>query len=45
MERVLSRRQIPLNDFGIAALRTFVEYDLLDRLADRSRVPDENLVP
>lgn len=45
MERVLSRRRIPLNDFGIAALRTFVEYDLFDRLADRSRVPDENLVP
>jgi integrase len=45
MERVISRRRIPLNDFGIAALKLFVKYDLFDRLADRSRVPGETLVP
>ncbi|ODS56039.1 MAG: hypothetical protein ABS36_06295 [Acidobacteria bacterium SCN 69-37] len=45
MERVISRRRIPLNDYGIAALKLFVKYDLFDRLADRSRVPDETLVP
>lgn len=31
--------------YGIAALKLFVQYDLFDRLADRSRVPDETLVP
>jgi integrase len=45
MERVLSRRRIPLNEFGVAALRMFAEHDLFDRLSDRSRVPDEKLVP
>jgi integrase len=45
MERVISRRRIPLNDFGIAALKLFVKYDLFDHLADRSRVPGETLVP
>lgn len=45
MERIISRRRIPLNDYGIAALKLFVQYDLFDRLADKSRVPDETLVP
>lgn len=45
MERVISRRRIPLNEYGIAALKLFVQYDLFDRLRDRSRVPDETLVP
>lgn len=45
MERVISRRRIPLNEYGVAALKLFVKYDLFDRLADRSRVPDETLVP
>jgi integrase len=45
MERVISRRRIPLNDYGIAALKLFVKHDLFDRLADRSRVPDETMVP
>jgi integrase len=45
MERVMSRRRIPLNEYGVAALKLFVKYDLFDRLADRSRVPDETLVP
>ena len=45
MERLISRRRIPLNDYGIAALKLFVKYDLFDRLRDRSRVPDETLVP
>ena len=45
MERVISRRRIPLNDYGIAALKMFVKYDLFDRLRDRSRVPDETMVP
>jgi integrase len=45
MERVISRRRIPLNDYGIAALKLFVKYDLFDRLRDRSRVPDETMVP
>jgi integrase len=45
MERVISRRRIPLNEYGVAALKLFVKYDLFDRLADRSRVPDEKLVP
>jgi integrase len=45
MERVLSRRRIPLNDHGVAALKLFIKYDLFDRLKDRSRVPDETLVP
>src|SRR5216684_3458898 len=39
MERVISRRRIPLNDYGIAALKLFVKHDLFDHLADRSRVP------
>ena len=33
-----------MNEHGIAALKQFVKYDLFDRLADRSRVPDETLV-
>ena len=45
MERAISRRRIPLNDHGVAALKLFIKYDLFDRLADRSRVPDETLVP
>ena len=45
MERVMSRRRIPLNEYGVAALKLFIKYDLFDRLADRSRVPDETLVP
>jgi integrase len=45
LERVMSRRRIPLNEYGVAALKLFVKYDLFDRLADRSRVPDERLVP
>ncbi len=45
MERVISRRRIPLNDYGIAALKLFVKYDLFDHLTDRSRVPDETMVP
>jgi integrase len=45
MERVISRRRIPLNEYGIAALKLFVKYDLFDRLRDRSRVPDETMVP
>jgi integrase len=45
MERVISRRRIPLNEYGIAALKLFVQHDLFDRLRDRSRVPDETLVP
>ena len=45
MERAISRRRIPLNDYGIAALKLFVKYDLFDRLADRTRVPDETRVP
>ena len=45
MERVISRRRIPLNDYGIAALKLFVKHDLFDHLADRSRVPDETMVP
>jgi integrase len=45
MERVVSRRRIPLNDYGIAALKLFVKDDLFDRLSDRSRVPDETAVP
>ena len=45
MERVISRRRIPLNEYGVAALKLFVKYDLFDRLADRSHVPDETLVP
>jgi integrase len=45
MERVMSRRRIPLNEYGVVALRLFVKYDLFDRLKDRSRVPDEALVP
>lgn len=44
MERTVSRRRIPLNEYGVAALRLFVKYDLFDRVADRSRVPDEKLV-
>jgi integrase len=45
MERVISRRRIPLNEYGIAALKLFVKYDLFDHLRDRSRVPDERTVP
>src|SRR5579871_5581638 len=45
MERTISRRRIPLNEYGIAALKQFVKHDLFDRLADRSRVPDETMVP
>ncbi|HLG57806.1 MAG TPA: site-specific integrase [Vicinamibacterales bacterium] len=45
LERVTSRRGIPLNEYGVAALKLFVKYDLFDRVADRSRVPDERLVP
>ena len=45
MERVISRRRIPLNQYGISALKLFVKYDLFDRLRDRSRVPDETMVP
>lgn len=45
MERVISRRRIPLNDHGVAALQLFLRHDLFDRLADRSRVPDERMVP
>ena len=45
MERVISRRRIPLNEFGVAALKMFVKYDLFDRLRDRSRVPDETMIP
>lgn len=45
MERVISRRRIPLNDHGVAALQLFLQHDLFDRLADRSRVPDERMVP
>ena len=32
MERVMSRRRIPLNEYGVAALKLFVKYDLFDRL-------------
>ncbi len=45
MERIISRRRIPLNDYGVAALKMFVKYDLFDRLRDRTRVPDETMVP
>ena len=45
MERVVSRRRIPLNQYGVAALTMFIKHDLFDRLADRSRVPGETLVP
>jgi len=45
MERVISRRRIPLNGHGVAALTLFVQHDLFDRLSDRSRVPDEKMVP
>jgi integrase len=45
LERVMSRRRIPLNEYGVAALKLFVKYDLFNRLKDRSRVPDERLVP
>lgn len=45
MERVISRRRIPLNEFGLAALKMFVKYDLFDRVRDRSRVPDETMIP
>ena len=45
MERVISRRRIPLNNHGVAALSLFVKHDLFDRLSDRSRVPDETMVP
>ncbi len=45
MEQVISRRRIPLNDYGIAALKLFAKHDLFDRLSDRSRVPDETMVP
>ena len=45
MERAISRRRIPLNEYGIAAVKLFVRYDLFDRLRDRSRVPDETMVP
>jgi integrase len=45
MERIISRRRVPLNDFGIAALKLFVKHDLFDRLTNRSRVPDETMVP
>jgi integrase len=44
MEREISRRRIPLNEHGIAALQQFVRHDLFDRLADRTRVPDETRV-
>jgi hypothetical protein len=44
MEQMVSRRRIPLNDFGIAALKMFVRHDLFDRLRDRSRVPDETKI-
>jgi integrase len=37
MEPMISRRRIPLNDFGVAALKMFVKHDLFDRLRDRSR--------
>jgi len=45
MERAVSRRRIPLNDYGVAALKMFVKHDLFDRLSNRSRVPDETMVP
>jgi integrase len=45
MEKVVSRRRIPLNQYGVAALTMFIKHDLFDRLEDRSRVPDETLVP
>jgi integrase len=45
MERVISRRRVPLNDHGIAALKLFVQHDLFDRLAARSAVPTETMVP
>ena len=45
MERVISRRRIPFNEFGVAALKMFVKYDLFDRLRDRSRVPEETMMP
>jgi integrase len=45
MERTISRRRIPLNDFGVAALKMFVKYDLFDRIRDRSRIPDETKIP
>jgi integrase len=45
MERLMTRRRIPLNDYGVAALRLFITHDLFDHLTDRSRVPDETLVP
>ena len=44
MERTISRRRIPLNEFGVAALKMFVKYDLFDRLRDRSRIPDETKI-
>src|SRR5262249_39792037 len=45
MERVISRRRIPLNDHGIAALKLFVQYELFDHLGDRAREPNETMVP
>ncbi len=45
LERELTRRRIPLNAHGIGALTLFVKYDLFDRLADRTCVPDETRVP
>ena len=45
MERAIDRRRIPLNDYGMAALKLFVKHDLFDRLSDRSHVPDETMVP
>jgi hypothetical protein len=45
LERVMSRRRISLNEYGGAALKLFIKYDLFDRFAHRSRVPDERLVP
>ena len=44
LEREVSRRRIPLNAHGVAALKLFIQHDLFDRLSDRSRVPDEGAI-
>jgi integrase len=44
-ERAAKRHKCWVNDYGIAALKLFVKHDLFDHLTDRTRVPDETLVP
>jgi integrase len=45
LEREVSRRRIPLNAHGITALKLFIQHDLFDRLANRTRIPDEKNIP